>query len=61
MLLQLIKAAALLLALSALQGFIVRLLRPRSRRLAEAISGVVFGFISILGMMDLALFAWHHF
>ena len=52
MLLQLIKAAALLLALSALQGFIVRLLRPRSLRLAEAISGVVFGFISILGMMD---------
>lgn len=52
MFLQLIKSAALLLALSALQGFIVRQLRPRSRRLAETISGAVFGFICIFGMMD---------
>jgi diguanylate cyclase (GGDEF)-like protein/PAS domain S-box-containing protein len=52
MLLQLIKAAAFLLALSALQGFIVRLLRPRSRRLAETTSGAVFGFICIFGMLD---------
>ncbi len=51
MILELIKAAAFLLALSMLQGFIVRLLRPRSRRLADTVSGAVFGGICVVGMM----------
>ncbi|SHF52076.1 EAL domain-containing protein [Acidocella aminolytica] len=52
MFLELIKAAAFLLALSMLQGLIARLLRPRFRRLSEAASGLVFGVICIFGMMD---------
>lgn len=51
MILELIKAAAFLLALSMLQGFIVRLLRPRARRLAQTASGFVFGGICVVGMM----------
>lgn len=51
MVLELIKSAAFLLALSLLQGFIVRFLCPRNRLLAQVASGIVFGGICVVGMM----------
>ena len=50
MILELIQTAALLLALSLLQGLCIRFLAPRPR-VAEIASGVVFGAVCLVGMM----------
>lgn len=51
MILELIKSAAFLLALSLLQGLVERFFWKRNPRLAQGISGAVFGMICVLGMM----------
>ena len=50
MILELIKASALLLALSMLQGFIVRFCRD-NKTLKQLLSGFLFGSICVIGMM----------
>jgi len=50
MILELIKAAALLLSLSLLQSFVVRF-SNKNKRIKQVLSGVVFGGVCIVGMV----------